>query len=58
MVSCYLVIPNLKNAYRVLLTRARQGFIIFLPKGEASDKTMNPSYYNGIYKYFTEIGIQ
>ncbi|MEL3909150.1 MAG: DUF2075 domain-containing protein [Treponemataceae bacterium] len=50
--------PNLKNVYRVLLTRARQGFIIFLPKGDASDKTMNPSYYNGIYKYFTEIGIQ
>ena len=47
----------LKNAYRVLLTRARQGFIIFIPEGDKYDKTMQPSFYDGIYEYFKEIGI-
>src|SRR5690606_9988251 len=32
----------LKNAYRVILTRARQGMIIFVPKGDASDPTRPP----------------
>ena len=48
----------LKNAYRVLLTRARQGFIIFVPTGDKSDITMQPSFYNGIYEYLKEIGIE
>lgn len=47
----------LKNAYRVLLTRARQGFIIFVPTGEASDITMQPGFYDGIYHYLKEVGI-
>ena len=47
----------LKNAYRVLLTRARQGFIIYIPTGEITDKTMNPDFYDGVYNYFKEIGI-
>ncbi|MDO5572321.1 MAG: DUF2075 domain-containing protein, partial [Bacteroidales bacterium] len=47
----------LKNAYRVLLTRARQGFIIFVPTGDSSDITMKPSYYDGVYNYLKEIGI-
>ena len=47
----------LKNAYRVLLTRARQGFIIFIPEGDKYDNTMKPSFYDGIYEYFKEIGI-
>ena len=47
----------LKNAYRVLLTRARQGFIIFIPEGDEYDITMKPSFYDGIYEYFKEIGI-
>lgn len=46
------------NAYRVLLTRARQGFIIFIPKGDVSDNTMKPEFYDGIYEYFKEIGIK
>lgn len=48
----------LKNAYRVLLTRARQGFVIFLPTGDASDVTADPSFYDGVYRYFQEIGIK
>ena len=48
----------LKNAYRVLLTRARQGLIIFIPKGEGTDTTRNPEFYNGTYKYFRELGIK
>jgi DUF2075 family protein len=30
---------NLKNAYRVLLTRARQGMAIFVPQGDDEDPT-------------------
>ena len=48
----------LKNAYRVLLTRARQGFIIFVPIGDESDITMQPNFYNGVYEYLKEIGIE
>ncbi len=48
----------LKNAYRVLLTRARQGFIIFIPDGDDKDITRRPEYYNGIYNYLKEIGIE
>lgn len=48
----------LKNAYRVLLTRARQGFIIFVPNGDERDVTMNPNFYNGVYEYLKEIGLE
>ena len=48
----------LKNTYRVLLTRARQGVIIFVPKGDVEDETRNPEFYDGTYSYLKEIGIQ
>ena len=48
----------LKNAYRVLLTRARQGFVIFIPIGDKHDNTMLPEFYNGIYNYLREIGLE
>ncbi len=48
----------LKNAYRVLLTRARQGMIIFIPEGDEHDTTRLTSYYDGIYNYLKDIGIQ
>lgn len=48
----------LKNAYRVLLTRARQGFIIFVPTGDDNDETMKPEFYSGVYEYLKEIGIK
>lgn len=48
----------LKNAYRVLLTRARQGMIIFVPKGNIKDKTTIPEFYDETYNYLKEIGIE
>ncbi len=43
----------LLNAYRVLLTRARQGMVIFVPFGvsEEIDPTRNETFYNEIYRY-------
>lgn len=51
-------VSYLKNAYRVLLTRARQGFVIFIPRGDLNDKTMMPMYYDGIYRYLKDIGVE
>lgn len=48
----------LKNAYRVLLTRARQGFVIFVPTGDETDMTAKPEYYDGIYWYLKSVGIK
>ncbi len=48
----------LKNAYRVLLTRARQGFVIYIPTGDENDSTRKPAYYDGVYNYFKMIGIK
>lgn len=47
-----------KNTYRVLLTRARQGTVIFIPKGDKRDITRLPGYYNGIFDYLKEVGIE
>jgi len=47
----------LKNAYRVILTRARQGMILFVPKGEASDPTRPSPFYNGTFEYLSACGI-
>lgn len=46
-----------KNAYRVLLTRARQGMIIVVPKGDPEDKTRKAEYYNSTYDYLKRVGI-
>lgn len=46
-----------KNAYRVLLTRARQGMIIVVPEGDATDQTRLPEYYEGVWNYLESIGI-
>lgn len=48
----------IKNAYRVLLTRARQGMVIFVPKGSAADPTRKPEDYDRTYAYLKEIGIE
>ena len=48
----------LLNAYRVLLTRARQGMIIFIPYGSNDDITRLPEYYDATYNYLCEIGIE
>lgn len=41
----------LKNAYRVLLTRARQGMAIYIPYGDLLDDTRKPEYYDKTYEY-------
>ena len=49
------------NAYRVLLTRARQGMVIVVPDGSHDvppDETRKPEWYDGIYNYLKEIGIK
>ena len=46
----------LKNAYRVLLTRARQGMVIVVPNGDIEDHTRNPLFYDETYEYLKEIG--
>lgn len=47
----------LLNAYRVLLTRARQGMVIFIPPGDSTDHTRKPEFYDPIFCYLTELGI-
>lgn len=47
------------NSYRVLLTRARQGMVLFVPRGvdPDEDNTRNSAYYDGIYTYLRSCGI-
>ena len=47
----------LVNAYRVLLTRARQGMVIFVPAGDSTDPTRPPEFYDLTYNYLRELGI-
>lgn len=48
----------LKNAYRVLLTRARQGMVIVVPEGNEEDHTRPPKFYDSTFNYLKEIGIE
>ena len=50
----------LLNSYRVLLTRARQGMIIFVPKGVTPDidSTRDSKYYDDIFNYLKTCGIK
>ncbi len=58
-------IKYMLNAYRVLLTRARVGMIICVPEGNPNkingfweDKTRQPEYYDGTYKYLKNLGVE
>ena len=54
------------NAYRVLLTRARQGMVICIPEGNSrqtpegfhEDSTRLSAFYDDTYNYFKSIGIE
>jgi hypothetical protein len=46
------------NAYRVLLTRARQGLVIFVPRGNPNDPTRPPDYYGDTFAYLLACGLQ
>ncbi|MDQ1338834.1 MAG: hypothetical protein QG617_1802 [Campylobacterota bacterium] len=48
----------LKNSHRVLLTRARQGMVIYIPEGDAIDHTRDEKYYDGTYQYLKTICIE
>ena len=52
---------HLKNAYRVLLTRARQGMVIYIPEGDsesATESNLSHENYDPTYRYLhDEIGI-
>jgi hypothetical protein len=45
------------NAYRVLLTRARQGMVIVVPHGADADHTRQPEFYDQTYAYLRSVGI-
>lgn len=47
----------LKNAYRVLLTRARQGMVVVIPEGSHEDLTRNAGYYDGTFNYLRALGL-
>lgn len=48
----------LMNSYRVLLTRARQGMVIFVPQGNTDDPTRLPQYFDETYHYLIQCGLQ
>ena len=52
------IIKYLINSYRVLLTRARQGMVIYIPEGNLEDITRPPYIYDGTFNFFKSIGIQ
>ena len=45
------------NAYRVLLTRARQGIVVLIPEGDDVDTTRKREWYDRTYNYLKGIGI-
>ena len=47
----------LKNAYRVLLTRARQGMVLVVPEGSSTDHTRQNEYYDHTYDYLKSLGL-
>jgi DUF2075 family protein len=46
------------NSYRVLLTRARKGMVIYIPKGNDSDFTRKPKFYDEFYSYLRNLSIK
>lgn len=46
------------NAYRVLMTRARQGMVIVVPEGDVNDPTRRPEFYDGTWNFLAGIGAQ
>ncbi len=47
----------LKNTYRVLLTRSRQGMVIYLPEGSEIDHTRPKEFHDETFNYLKDIGI-
>lgn len=47
----------IRNTYRVLLTRARQGMAIFIPPGDPDDPTRSPAYYDATFAFLADCGL-
>ena len=47
----------LDNAYRVLLTRARQGMVIVVPRGDEADPTRSSEFYDPVFRLLCQVGI-
>jgi hypothetical protein len=45
------------NAYRVLLTRARQGMVIVVPEGDKNDQTRKAEFYDPTFEYLKDLGL-
>lgn len=48
----------LLNSYRVLLTRAREGFIVWVPRGDENDPTRDPKGFDSTAQFLKECGLQ
>jgi hypothetical protein len=46
------------NSYRVLLTRGRQGVVIFVPEGDDSDPTRRETFYDQTFEFLKSCGIE
>lgn len=46
------------NAYRVLLTRGRQGMVVFVPEGSSEDATRTPTIYQATYAFLKDCGFE
>jgi DUF2075 family protein len=51
-------ISDIKNKYRVLLTRGREGLIVFVPEGSQSDNTRPSKNYDSTNEYLKLTGIK
>jgi len=47
-----------RNAYRVLLTRAREGIVIYVPAGDSQDPTRNPAEFDATADFLLACGAQ
>ena len=50
------VLSNRRNAYRVLLTRARRDTVVWVPEGDALDRTRDPARYDAIAAFLLDCG--
>jgi hypothetical protein len=57
-INSFEITNYLINSYRVLLTRARQGMIIYVPNGNNEDITRPEFMYNGTFEFFKSLGIE
>ena len=48
----------LTNAYRVILTRARQGMVIVVPHGDNDDPTRSTSFYDPTFEFLLACGLR